>query len=146
MRTDEEPVVVEQTFATRRQTVWDALTMVEQMRSWYFDNIPAFAPELGFATEFLVVSGSREFPHCWRVTEVEPLQKLAYEWTYRGYAGRGSVTFELFDAGDATNLRLTNTVLEDFPDQIPEFRRESCVAGWEYLIQQRLKEYLEKGG
>jgi hypothetical protein len=35
-------------------------------------------------------------------------------------------------------------VRETFPDDIPEFRRDSCIGGWEYLIQKSLKEYLEK--
>jgi hypothetical protein len=39
---------------------------------------------------------------------------------------------------------LTVEVLEDFPDDIPEFRRESCIGGWNYFINHRLKEYLDK--
>jgi len=39
-------------------------------------------------------------------------------------------------------LRLSTRILEDFPDEIPEFTREGGLAGWTYLIQQSLLEYL----
>jgi uncharacterized protein YndB with AHSA1/START domain len=73
-----------------------------------------------------------------------PQQKISYYWQFEGYPGLGLVTFELTGQSDTTTLKLTNAVLEDFPDDIPEFRRESCVGGWEYFIGQSLKEYLER--
>jgi len=33
-------------------------------------------------------------------------------------------------------------VLEDFPQDIPEFKRESGLAGWTYLILESLQKYL----
>jgi hypothetical protein len=33
-------------------------------------------------------------------------------------------------------------VVEDFPDDIPEFDRESCQSGWNYLISESLSSYL----
>jgi hypothetical protein len=42
-----------------------------------------------------------------------------------------------------TKLRLTAQVLEDFPEDIPEFKRESGVEGWTYFIKKSLKEFLE---
>ena len=80
----------------------------------------------------------------WEVSEVVPLKKISYDWRYVGYAGDGSVTFDLSDQGDATSLVLTHTVRKDFPDDVPQFKRESCLAGWRYFIGERLKGYLEK--
>ena len=57
-----------------------------------------------------------------------PLKKISYDWRYVGYAGDGSVTFDLSDQGDATTLVLTHTVRKDFPDDVPQFKRESCLA------------------
>jgi hypothetical protein len=34
--------------------------------------------------------------------------------------------------------------LQSFPGHIPEFKRESCLAGWQYFIRERLKKFLEK--
>jgi len=144
MRADEAPVIVEETFDVSAQAVWSAITVVKEMREWYFDNIPAFEARVGFETGFMVTNEGRGFPHQWKVTEVVPVEKISYEWRFEGYPGVGLVAFELVEKEGATTLKLTNTVLEDFPDDVPEFKRESCLGGWEYFIGQRLKEYLEK--
>jgi len=140
----EKPIVVEQVYQASVDAVWAAITEVDQMRQWYFE-IEAFQPELGFQTEFDVQVEDRNFPHVWKVTEVIPSQKIAYNWNYRGYPGDSFVTFELSEEGAGTKLKLTHEVTESFPQDIPEFKRESGVAGWNYFICERLKEFLEKG-
>jgi len=144
MKKGDPPIVVEQTFDARVEDVWKAITEIDLMRQWYFDNIPAFRPEVGFETQFSVTSEARDFQHMWRVTEVVPHQKIAYDWRYGNFPGDGFVVFELSRQGDLTSLTLTCHVRETFPDDIPEFRRESCIGGWEYFIQKSLKEYLER--
>jgi len=37
---------------------------------------------------------------------------------------------------------LSTEVLEDYPDDIPEFKRESGLGGWNYFIKDRLYNYL----
>ena len=143
MKVTDKPVIVEETFDASVNEVWDAITRADRMREWFFDNIPNFKPEVGFETRFSVRSGDRVFPHRWHVQEVVPQQILRYGWKYDGYAGDASVVFVLSKAGPGTKLELILTVLEDFPDDIPEFKRESCVAGWEYFIGERLKAYLK---
>lgn len=144
MKRDDEPIVVEQTFNAPIDTVWKAITQIDLMRQWYFDNIPAFRPEVGFETQFNVSSGDRNFLHMWRVTEVVPRQKIAYRWRFAGIPGESLAVFELSKGRKSTTLKLTCLVHEDFPEDIPEFTTESCMAGWEYFIKKRLKEYLEK--
>ena len=144
MRKDEEAIVVEQTYSAPIDAVWDAITDIELMRLWYFDNIPEFKPEVGFETQFNVRCEGRNFLHLWKITEVIPLKRIAYNWKYDGYAGDSFVVFELIEEDNSTKLRLTHQTTESFPDDIPEFRRESCLAGWTYFIKERLKEYIEK--
>jgi uncharacterized protein YndB with AHSA1/START domain len=144
MKKDDEPVIVEGTFNVPANKVWKAITEHSQMVKWYFDNIPAFAPVVGFEIQFKVENEGRIFPHVWEVTEAVPNQKITYSWRYDGYPGDSYVTFDLSEADDQTKLKLTVTVLEDFPDDIPEFKRENCVGGWEYFINNRLKEYLSR--
>lgn len=143
MKTSDNPIVVEQTFDASLDTVWKAITAIDLMRQWYFDNIPAFKPVVGFETRFNVQSGGRDFLHLWKVTEVVPRKRISYDWRFEGYSGDSSVAFELFNNGESTSLKLTVTVRQDFPDDIPEFKRESCIDGWKYFIKERLKEYLE---
>ena len=141
MKTSEPPVVVEQTFGTSPEKVWSALTSLEEMIQWFFPNIPAFEPKVGFNTNFNVTSDGRTFPHLWKVLEINPGRRMVQEWKYKGYEGLAHVTFELQPVQGKTKLQVTATVLQDFPDDVPEFKRESCVAGWEYFIQQQLNNY-----
>jgi len=114
------------------------------MKKWYFENIPEFKAEVGFETQFNVLSEERSFLHIWKVTEVIPNKKIVYNWTYEEYDGSADMVFELFDEKGSIKLQIRVIVLEDFPDDIPEFTRESCTGGWEYFIKGRLKEYIEK--
>lgn len=124
--------------------VWDAITEVERMRMWYFENIPAFKPVVGFSTSFTIESGDRNFTHFWEVTKVDPTREIQYNWSYKEYPGMGSVSFRLSPQGDKTLLTLLNKGLETFPREIPEFSKESCVAGWEFLLKKNLPDYLQK--
>ncbi len=65
MKKGDDPIIVEQFFNRSIESVWKAITEVEQMRQWFFENIP-------------------------------------------------------------------------------EFKRESCIEGWTYFIKKRLKEFLEE--
>lgn len=143
MRADEEPVVVQQTYNASAKEVWNAITQPDLMRQWYFNNIPDFKAEVGFETQFDVESESRVFPHKWKVMDVIPGRRIQYTWSYDGFSGDGFVVFEVQEQDGSTQLTLTCTTVEDFPDDIPEFKRENCVAGWEYFIQQSLKSFLD---
>jgi uncharacterized protein YndB with AHSA1/START domain len=105
VKSGDEPIVVEQTFDATIDTVWKAITQIDLMRQWYFDNIPSFRPEVGFETQFNVRSQDRDFLHMWRVTEVAPLQKLAYRWRFAGLQGESVAVFELFRKSDLTTLK-----------------------------------------
>jgi uncharacterized protein YndB with AHSA1/START domain len=144
MRINDEPVIVEQSFKTSQENLWRAITDINRMRNWYFDNLPAFKPEVGFETQFNVHNEGRDFLHLWKVTEVIPLEKITYNWKYKGFSGDSFVTFEIIEENDMTTLRLSTRIVESFPEDIPEFSRESCLNGWTYFIKKRLKEYLEQ--
>ena len=144
MKTTDDPIVVEQIFNSSVESVWNSITDINEMHKWYFENIPAFKPEVGFETQFNVQSEKRNFLHIWKVTEVEPLKMIKYSWEFEEYPGKSTSAFEILKENNQTKLRLTVEVMKDFPDDIPEFKRESCIAGWEYFLNGRLKEFLEK--
>ena len=50
MNYSNEPIIVEETFATSIDKVWEAITNVDKMRKWFFENIESFKPEGGFLT------------------------------------------------------------------------------------------------
>ncbi len=142
MKVDEPPVRVRVKLNSSVSKVWEALTDRSEMVKWYFENIPVFTPDVGFQTRFDVKSGERTFPHLWEVLVVKDEEELAYSWTYDGYKGSAVVSFHLKGSEHGTELIVQCNVLEDFQEDIPEFERSSCEAGWNYFMQ-RLKDYLE---
>ena len=136
------PIVVERQFSQPIEQVWAAITVRDRMVRWFFDNIPDFKAEVGFETSFDVDSGNRVFRHLWKITEVVIPSKIVYHWSYPDFDCAGTVTFQLDDNQNGTLVRITNEGLHTFPDDIPEFTRESCLGGWEYFIG-NLKEYLD---
>jgi len=141
---DNEPVIVEQIFNASIESVWNSITEIDQMKQWFFENIPSFKPVVGFETQFNVKAPSRDFLHMWKITEVIPMEMITYNWKYEGIPGDSFVVFELFKQDNSTLLRLTHQVQDSFPEDIPEFTRESGVEGWTYFIKNSLKEYLDK--
>jgi uncharacterized protein YndB with AHSA1/START domain len=143
MKKTEKPIVVKQKYQSNVESIWDAITRVEKMRMWLFEQIESFEPEVGFETQFDVRVNNTIFPHYWKVIEVENQKKIGYKWEYPGFRGKGMVLFELKQISGKAKLTVTFTTVDDFTDDIPEFRRESCQAGWEYFIQKSLKEFLD---
>lgn len=140
----DNPIVVEEIFQVSKEKLWRAITEPNQMKLWFFENIEAFKPKIGFKTKFVIENEGRIFPHVWIIKEAEPFKKITYNWKYEGYSGDSDVTFELIEQENGTRLKLTHQVLKSFPQNIPEFTRESCLGGWNYFIKQRLKDYLNK--
>lgn len=142
MKSTDAPIIVEETYATSIENVWRAITELEQMKQWFFQEIEAFKAEEGFEIAFVVENENRKFTHLWKITEVIPNQKIKYNWRYKEYSGDSFVTFELSKEQDNVKLKLTTEIVSSFPTGIPEFMRESGVRGWEYFIKKSLKEYL----
>ncbi|MCX7874860.1 MAG: SRPBCC domain-containing protein [Melioribacteraceae bacterium] len=143
MKVSDAPIIVEQKFNVSTSTLWNALTDINEMRKWYFENIPDFKPVKGFTTKFKVVSGERVFIHNWEVVDVIPFELIKYVWSFDGYKGKSTSEFKILTEDNFTTLILTIIISEDFEDNIPEFERGSCIAGWNYFINEKLKNFLE---
>ena len=142
MKKNDKPITVVQIFDLPKEKVWKSITELSEMIKWYFENIPEFEARVGFKTQFNIVNNGRNFQHNWLVTEVKENEKIVYNWQYMGYQGSMDVIFQLFDFEDSTKLEVRVNILEDFPENIPEFSRESCKIGWKYFINESLNNYL----
>ena len=135
---------IERTFNAPVSKVWKAITDKEQMKQWYFD-IDNFKPVLGFEFQF---SGQgkegTDYLHLCKITDVVVEKKITYSWRYDGLKGNSLVTFELFEEGDKTRLKLTHDGLETFFMNGPDFAKESFIQGWTELIGNLLPKFLEK--
>jgi len=54
------------------------------------------------------------------------------------------MTSALIEDKNHVTLKLSTKVVGNFPENIPELKRESCKGGWNYFIKERLKQFLEK--
>ncbi|AXT63229.1 SRPBCC domain-containing protein [Aquimarina sp. AD10] len=144
MKNTDDPIVIEQTFNVSLLEIWCAITELNRMKEWFFKNIPSFEPKVGFETRFIIKNEGRIFPHIWKIVEVDPEKRIAYNWKYEGYQGDSVVVFDLSQDKEVSKLTLTHQVTEDFPQNIEEFKRESCLQGWKWFIKKSLKDYLEK--
>jgi uncharacterized protein YndB with AHSA1/START domain len=136
-----EPFVIERTFPSPIDKVWTAITDREAMSKWYFE-LKEFKPEVGFEFSFVVEWDDKRYDHRCRVAEVIPGKKIAYTWRYEGFEGDSLVTYELFDEGGSTRLRLTHEGLDNFPKH-PDFERGNFNQGWTSLIGNKLPKYLD---
>jgi uncharacterized protein YndB with AHSA1/START domain len=138
-----EPFVIERTFNAPAEKVWDAITQKEQMKQWYFD-LAEFRPEVGFEFQFEAGDENKKWLHICRITEVVPGKKLIHSWRYDGQDAETFVTWEIFDEGNKTRLRLTHEGLERIAKYGPAFAKENFAAGWTDIVGRSLKEFVEK--
>ncbi len=137
------PIIVKTTINASSNLVWQALTDQSLMVQWFFDNIPQFEAHQGFKTMFDVQSGERIFTHVWEINEVEIGRKIQINWSYRGHPGSSRVTFSLTSLNKGETIaQVSHVGMESFPQEIPEFRKESCRAGWHYFMS-GLKSFCE---
>jgi len=78
-----------------------------------------------------------------KIIEVVPLKKLKHSWRYEGYEGNSFVTWEVFDEGESTRVKLTHEGLETFP-AIADFAKANFVQGWTEITGTLLKNFLEE--
>jgi uncharacterized protein YndB with AHSA1/START domain len=142
MKTADPPIVVEASFNNSTKDLWKALTYIIEMKKWYFEVLDDFQPKVGFKTAFKVHSENRVFTHQWKVIEVVPEKKITYSWRFLEYPGASTSCFEVFGDQNSSSLKLTILVQANFPEDIPEFKPESCIGGWDYFIHGNLKKYM----
>ncbi len=135
---------IERIFKANKKDVWRAITEKELMKQWYFD-LPEFKAEVGFTFEFTSgEEGGKQYLHRCTITEVVKEKKLTHTWCYAGYEGISILTYELFNEGDNTKLKLTHSGIETFPPDITDFAYHNFETGWKHIININLKDFLEK--
>jgi uncharacterized protein YndB with AHSA1/START domain len=138
-----QPLVFERTYDAPISKVWKAITDRDEMEKWYF-KLQEFRAEPGFVFQFRGgPAPDRQYQHICEVTEAKAPNKLTYSWRYDGYPGVSHVTFELFEEGNKTKLRLTHAGLENFQQDNPDFARKNFNEGWTHFVHTALRTYLE---
>lgn len=136
-------LTIERLFNAPITQVWKAITEKDLMKQWNF-NLEEFKPKVGFKFQFTGgPSPEKQYVHLCEIKEVIVNQKLSYSWRYQGYEGKSLVTFELFEEGNKTLLKLTHSGLETFPKSNPDLAVHNFEAGWDSLVNVSLKDFLE---
>jgi uncharacterized protein YndB with AHSA1/START domain len=140
-----QPLIVERTYNAPISKVWKAITDKNQMKEWYFE-LEEFRAEKGFKFQFFGGDEKEQYLHVCEVLIVEPPHKLSYSWTYPGHnTGYSVVTWELFEEGERkTRLKLTHEGLDSFPKDKPNFAVTSFTEGWNSILGDSLKKYVEE--
>lgn len=121
--------------------VWEALTLKDKMKEWYFD-IPDFELRKGAVFNFFEPGGSNKFHHRCTIKEIIPEKKFSHTWTYPSHSnGESVVTWLLNEKNGATEVILQHNGIENFTDAGPEFAAENFQMGWEGFMA-ILKNYI----
>ena len=140
-----KPVIVERIFNATSAIVWNAITVNDELKKWYF-KLEDFKAEVGFTFDFLGgPDDGIQYLHLCEVTEVIEGQKIAYSWRYDNYPGNSVVMWELLDKGDQTLVRITHTGIETFAEAGKDFEKNNFKEGWTHFLYTALKVYLEGG-
>ena len=134
-----QPLVIERTYAAPVAAVWSALTDSTQMKQWYIDW-DGFKPEVGCEFSFHADKNGTIYVHLCQVKEVIPNKKISYSWRYQGHEGNSLVTWELFDEGENTRLKLSHEGLETFT----VFKRDRFMEGWNHFVNTALPQFLSE--
>lgn len=140
-----QPLIIERSYNASIESVWKAITDKEQMKEWYFD-LEEFKAEKGFKFQFTGGDENVQYLHQCEVILAEPPNKLSYSWAYPEHNdGYSIVTWELFEEAEKkTRLKLTHEGLESFPKDNPNFAVTSFTNGWNFILGDSLKNFLEK--
>jgi uncharacterized protein YndB with AHSA1/START domain len=137
------PIIVEYKVNAPIERVWKALTDKTEMRSWYFD-IPDFELETGKVFNFYEPGDEKKYHHQAEVVEIIPEQKLKHTWTYPEFSNEKTmVTWELQPQGNETLVTLTHDGIDNFSNLGENFSQNAFTEGWNGIIGQSLKPYLE---
>jgi uncharacterized protein YndB with AHSA1/START domain len=140
----EKTVKKEFVYNTSIKNLWKSITVKKEMKLWYFD-IEEFKPEVGFEFRFWGGTENRQYLHICRITDVIPIQKLCYTWSYDGISGTTKLCFEISPEGENHSiLKLSHAGFETFPSDNPDLDSKNFDEGWEFILGTSLKNYLEK--
>lgn len=140
-----KPLIVERTYNAPIEKVWKAITDRSQMKEWYFD-LEDFKPEKGFKFSFTGGDEHVQYVHNCEVLEADPPNKLSHTWTYEANPGYSVVTWELFKENEKqTRVKLSHEGLPSFSNGDPNFEVSSFTKGWNSILGESLRKYLETG-
>ncbi|NML71830.1 SRPBCC domain-containing protein [Chryseobacterium sp. RP-3-3] len=138
------PITVQYKINASAENIWKALTDKSEMKSWYF-TIRDFELEPGKEFDFYESCDGGKYLHRGRIVEIIPNRKLKHTWAYPELSNAvTTVTWDLQQEEDGTLVTLTHENIEGFDGLGETFSRANFTEGWNSIIGQSMKEYVEK--
>lgn len=138
------PITVQFKINAPIEKVWKALTNKNEMKNWYFD-IPDFELEVGKQFNFYEPGDEKKYHHQGEILEIISHQKLKHSWSYPEFSNEKTiVNWEIQPADGETIVTLIHENIDNFKEFGENFSRESFTEGWNGIIGQSLRQYLEK--
>lgn len=139
----ENSIMIKKKINAPIEKVWKALTDKNEFASWYFD-IADFEAEVGQSFDFYEPGEEKKYLHTIEIIEAIPNQKLKHSWFYPTFSDEKTfVTWDLESDGNGTFVTLTHEGTEKLKDLGEGFAKESFTQGWNEIIGQSLKLYME---
>lgn len=137
-----EPIIVNFTFDTPLDKVWDALSKEDELKKWYF-QVENYVFEVGKEFTFYESADSKSYLHRCRFLSIVPNKLIEYTWEHPSHSkGISVVKWELAAEGEKTKLTLTHTGIENFADAGPDFSKANFEMGWNAIVTNMLRNYL----
>jgi uncharacterized protein YndB with AHSA1/START domain len=115
--------------------VWQALTDPEVINEWGGGPSAKMSTEEG--DEFSLWGGDIYGKNI----QVEPGKLLVQDWYGGKWERPSQVTFELFEVGEKTEVKLTHA---DFPEQVSQQAIDDFASGWDEYYMGPLQELVEE--
>ncbi|HEV7381722.1 MAG TPA: SRPBCC domain-containing protein, partial [Dyadobacter sp.] len=138
-----EALTISKVFQVSAEKIWDAITIPEEMKHWYF-TIRDFDLKEGAVFTFYEVETGGAFLHRCMIRSVIPQQKFEHTWEHPSHSqGISVLTWDIQAMSEnVSKLTLTHAGTENFADGGPEFATENYVVGWKEIIEYSLRNYL----
>ncbi|MCY0976618.1 SRPBCC domain-containing protein [Chryseobacterium wangxinyae] len=137
------PIVITKKIKAPIEKVWKALTDKNEIPSWYF-NIADFEAVVGKSFDFYEPGEEKKYLHRIEILEIIENQKLKHTWFYPLFSDQKTiVTWELENDEGGTKVSLTHEGTENLKDLGEGFSEESFTKGWNEIVGQSLKLYME---
>jgi uncharacterized protein YndB with AHSA1/START domain len=138
-----KPIIKEVVVRASGSKVWQTITDIDKMKDWYFD-MPVFKTEIGFTFKLYGEKEDKKYPISCRIIELEMGKKIAYTWNYDDFPMETVVCFEIIEMGTLSKLKFSHSGLEKIPSKYKEVSRDVHELGWEAIIGDSFKYYVEK--
>ena len=137
-----EPIIITHIFDSPLNKVWDALTKEEALKKWYF-NVENYVFEENNSFTFYEDCNAKKYLHRCTFLQIIPHKLIETTWSHPSHSkGESKLKWELSEIGTKTEVVLTHTGVENFADAGPDFSVENFRMGWESIVKNNLRNYL----